>query len=87
MNTGEVLLTSDTSTSTVNNSEGSYTSAITVDFNGTKTSTNRAVTVFGADLRAPFYLTIEKNKKFALGTNYATVFSKYQTTYLLSQRV
>ncbi|MGM0219435.1 MucBP domain-containing protein [Enterococcus sp. AZ126] len=79
MSTGEAVPVSYTNTTAVNNSVGSYTGTITVDFNGTEASTSRAVTAFGADLKNPKYFNVQKGVPFSMGTNGASVFSKYQT--------
>lgn len=79
MTNGEEIPVSYTDTTTVNNTVGSYTGTITIDLDGTKATTTRAVTVFGADIKTPYYFTVIQNSDLAMGTNAANIFSKYQT--------
>ncbi|WP_071865907.1 hypothetical protein, partial [Enterococcus haemoperoxidus] len=81
MNTGAAVPVSFTNTTVVNNSVGSYNGTIKVELEGTSATTTRNVTVFGADVKSPYYFTVDQNKDLAMGTNAANIFSKYQSVY------
>ncbi|EOH98771.1 hypothetical protein UAW_01367 [Enterococcus haemoperoxidus ATCC BAA-382] len=79
MSTGAAIPVSFTDTTAVNNSVGSYTGTIKVELDGTSATTTRNVTIFGADVKSPYYFKVDQNKDMAMGTNAANVFSKYQS--------
>ncbi|MBO0439832.1 hypothetical protein [Candidatus Enterococcus ikei] len=79
MSTGAAVPVSFTDTTAVNNSIGSYTGTIKVELDGASATTTRNVTVFGADVKSPYYFKVGQNKDMAMGTNAANIFSKYQS--------
>ena len=79
MSTGAAVPVSFTDTTVVNNSVGSYTGTIKVELDGTSATTTRNVTIFGADVKSPYYFKVDQHKDMAMGTNAANIFSKYQS--------
>lgn len=79
MSTGATVPASFTDTTLVNTSVGSYTATIKVELDGNSATTTRNVTIFGADLKSPYYFKVDQNKEMAMGTNAANIFSKYQS--------
>ncbi|EOL49891.1 MucBP domain-containing protein [Enterococcus caccae] len=79
MSTGAAVPVSFTDTTAVNNSIGSYTGTIKVELDGASATTTRNVTVFGADVKSPYYFKVDQGKDMAMGTNAANIFSKYQS--------
>ncbi|WP_207695805.1 hypothetical protein DOK67_0001481 [Enterococcus sp. DIV0212c] len=79
MSTGEAVPVSFTDTTAVNNLIGSYKGTIKVEIDGTSATTTRNITIFGADVKSPYYFKVDQNKELAMGTNAANIFSKYQS--------
>lgn len=77
--TGTATPVSFTDTTVLNDSVGSYTGTIKVELDGNSATTTRNVTIFGADLKSPYYFKVDQNKEMAMGTNAANIFSKYQS--------
>lgn len=77
--TGEAVPATFTATTLLNNTVGQYTGTITVSFNGTTTTNVRNIVVFGADVKTPYYFTVEQIQMLDMGTNGANIFSKYRT--------
>lgn len=84
MSSGESLPVSATATTARNNIVGSYTVTFTVNLNGTTATTTRDVSVFGAQLKSPYYFLAVQNTTISFGTNAATYFDKYQTVSTLA---
>ncbi|OJG27449.1 hypothetical protein RU98_GL002538 [Enterococcus caccae] len=79
MSTGEMVPASVTETTMVNNSVGTYTITIKVELDGEVETTTRQITVFGADLKSPYYAKVEQNELLDMGNNASNLFSKYQS--------
>ncbi|EOH96805.1 hypothetical protein UAW_01763 [Enterococcus haemoperoxidus ATCC BAA-382] len=77
--TGEAVPVEFTETTTRNDSVGAYTGSIRVALDGDSSSVTTQVTVFGADISAPYYFSVDQNKEMSMGMNASDLFSKFQT--------
>ncbi|EOL49937.1 hypothetical protein [Enterococcus caccae] len=81
--TGEEVAVDVLSTTIATKSVGTYKAEFEVTLGSEtgekKATTQRDVLVFGADIKAPNYFTIVQKGNLAMGTNAASIFSKYQT--------
>ncbi|WP_207695820.1 hypothetical protein DOK67_0001465 [Enterococcus sp. DIV0212c] len=78
--TGASVAATFNDTTVVNDSPvGSYTGTIKVELNGQTATTNRTVILFGADLKQPYYFTVDQYKEFIMGLDARFIFSRYQS--------